>query len=68
VQITGIWGWPKVPMAVKQATAIIATDLFALKDAPFGAEGQADFVTSIGDNRRATRLLEPYRRAPVLVA
>lgn len=68
VQITGIWGWPKVPVAVKQAAAIIATDLFALKDAPFGAEGQADFVTQVGDNRRAMRLLDPYRRQAVLVA
>lgn len=68
VQITGIWGWPKVPMAVKQATAIVATDLFALKDAPFGAEGSADFTTVVGDNRRAMRLLDPYRRSPVLVA
>jgi hypothetical protein len=75
VQITGIWGWPKVPLAVKQATAILATDIFALKDAPFGAEGHADFVTHVGDdgrrfgdNRRATRLLDPYRRQAVLVA
>ena len=55
-------------MAVKQATAIIATDLFSLKDAPFGAEGPADFVTQVGDNRRATRLLDPYRRSAVYVA
>lgn len=68
VQVTGIWGWPKVPMAVKQATAIIATDLFALKDAPFGAEGQAEFTTQVGDNRRAMRLLDGYRRQVVLVA
>lgn len=68
VQVTGIWGWPKVPMAIKQATAIIATDLFSLKDAPFGAEGQADFVTQVGDNRRAMRLLDPYRRTVVQVA
>lgn len=68
VQITGVWGWPKVPMAVKQAAAIIATDLFALKDAPFGAESNGEFTTQVGDNRRAMRLLEPYRRTVVLVA
>jgi hypothetical protein len=68
VQLTGIWGWPKVPTAVKQAAAIIATDLFALKDAPFGAEGSAEFATQVGDNRRAMRLLEPYCRNTVLVA
>lgn len=68
VQITGIWGWPKVPMGIKQAAAIIATDLFALKDAPFGVEGQAEFTTQVGDNRRAMRLLDPYRRMAVLVA
>ena len=68
VQVTGIWGWPKVPPAVKQATAIVAADLFALKDAPLGAEGAAEFTTQVGDNRRAMRLLDPYRRYPVLVA
>lgn len=67
VQITGIWGWPKVPMAVKQATAIIAADTFTLKDAPFGVEGHGDFAQNVGDNRRAMRLLDPYRRNVVLV-
>lgn len=63
-----VFGWPNVPMGVKQGAAIIATDLFALKDAPFGVEGQAEFVTQVGDNRRAMRLLDPYKRMAVLVA
>jgi hypothetical protein len=68
VQITGVWGWPKVPRAIAQATAIIAADTFKLKDAPFGVEGSGEFAQSVGDNRRALKYLDPYRRFSVLVA
>lgn len=68
VQITGIWGWPKVPPAIRQAAAIIAADTYKLKDAPFGVAGQGEFTVNVGENRRAQRLLDPYRRFPMLVA
>jgi hypothetical protein len=68
VQVTGIWGWPAVPRAIKTAAAIVAADTFSLKDAPFGVEGNGEFTFQVGDNRRALKFLEPYRRYSVLVA
>lgn len=68
IQVTGVWGWPKVPHAVRQAAAIVAADTFALKDAPFGVEGAGEFTIQVGENARALKFLAPYRRNPVLVA
>lgn len=68
VQVTGVWGWPRVPTAVRQAAAIIAADTFSLKDAPFGVEGAGEFTIQVGENARALKFLAPYRRNPVLVA
>lgn len=67
VQITGVWGWPAIPEAVKQAAAILAEDTYKLKDAPFGVAGEGEFTVRVGDNRRAMAFLAPYRRMPVLV-
>lgn len=68
VQITGIWGWPKVPSAIRSAAAILAADVYKLKDAPFGVAGEGEFLQQVGENRRALKLLEPYKRFSVLVA
>ncbi len=68
VQITGIWGWPKVPAAIRSAAAILAADTYKLKDAPFGVAGEGEFLQQVGENRRALKLLEPYKRYAVLVA
>jgi hypothetical protein len=42
IQVVGVFGWPAVPLAVKQAALITAEDLFKLKDAPFGVAGISD--------------------------
>lgn len=68
VQIVGVFGWPAVPAAVKQAALISAADLFKLKDAPFGVQGFGDFAMRVRENTRATSLLAPYCRRPVLMA
>lgn len=68
VQVTGIWGWPKVPSAIRSAAAILAADVYKLKDAPFGVAGEGEFLMQAGENRRALKLLEPYKRYAVLVA
>jgi hypothetical protein len=68
VEVTGIWGWPKVPSAIRQAAAIIAADTFKLKDSPFGVEGQGEFTVNVGENRRALKFLDPYKRFSVLIA
>lgn len=68
VQVTGIWGWPRVPSAIRSAAAILAADVYKLKDAPFGVAGEGEFLQQVGENRRALKLLEPYKRYSVLVA
>jgi len=67
VQITGVWGWPKVPPAIRTAARIIAADTFRLKDSPFGVAGEGDFTVQVGENARALKFLKPYRRDVVLV-
>lgn len=63
IQIDGVFGWPKVPQAIRQATLIAATELFKLKDAPFGVAGFGDFgPVRIRDNPVVARLIQPYMR------
>jgi hypothetical protein len=68
VQVTGIFGWPAVPMAVKQAALILAEETLKLKDAPFGVAGFGEFGSiRVRENPAVARLLGPYRRYPMLV-
>lgn len=67
VQVVGVFGWPTLPAAVKQAALILAADVFQLKNAPFGMHSFGDFAMRVRDNPRAMMLLAPYRRSPVLV-
>jgi hypothetical protein len=61
IQITGVFGWPAVPSAVKQATLIAAADLFRIKDAPFGVAGFGEFgVVRVQQNPRVLQLLRRY--------
>lgn len=39
VELTGRFGWPAVPTAIKQATLLQAERLFKRKEAPFGVAG-----------------------------
>lgn len=69
IQITGVWGWPAVPYAVKQATLIVASELFKLREAPFGVAGFGEFgVVRVRENPMVNKLLMPYKLTPVLVA
>lgn len=61
IQVTGVFGWPAVPLAVKQAALIAAADLFKLKDAAFGIAGFGDFgVVRIQSNPRVMSLVKRY--------
>lgn len=68
VQITGVFGWPAVPRAVKTAAQMLAAETFRRKDAPMGVAGEGAFVQSFASNVTALNLLGPYRRNPVLMA
>lgn len=67
VEITGVWGWPSVPWAIKKAAEIIAAETFKLKDSPgMVAAGYEDFEVSMLDaaaRRRFARFANPYRRS-----
>jgi hypothetical protein len=68
VQITGVWGWSKVPYSVREASLILAADYFKLKDAPFGVAGLGEFGTiRVRENPRVMSLLGPYKRNLFLV-
>lgn len=63
VQVTAQWGWAAVPDPVTEACAMIAADLFHLKDNRFGVAGVNDFgPIRVGENRVASGMLNPYRR------
>ena len=42
VRITGVWGFPSVPVAIKQATVIQSSRLFKRLDSPLGIAGFGD--------------------------
>lgn len=64
VRITGTWGWPTIPVAVKQATVIQASRLFKRLDSPLGVAGFGDMgairVSRFLDSD-VEQLLMPYR-------
>lgn len=65
VKVTGTFGWPSVPAAVKQAALIQAGAIFASRTAPFGAIGGEQLGgvirMSAALHPEARVLLEPYR-------
>lgn len=69
IQITAVWGWPAVPMAVRQAALVLAADQFKLKDAPFGVAAEGAFLThnTLSASQQANTLLKPYKRDAVLI-
>lgn len=60
IQVTAVFGWPAVPLAVKQAALIASADLFRLKDAPFGIAGFGEFAVRIQSNPRVMALVKRY--------
>lgn len=64
VTVTAMWGWPAVPSPVKEATRILATDLYRMKDSQFGVAGFGEMgVMMVRENRTVANLLKNYRRA-----
>jgi hypothetical protein len=65
VKVTGVFGWPSVPAAVKQAALIQAGAIWSSRTAPFGVIGSQDLGgvlrMSAALHPEARVLLEPYR-------
>jgi hypothetical protein len=54
VKVTGVYGWPSVPIAIKQACIIQASRIFKRLDSPLGIAGFGDLGAI-----RVTRDLDP---------
>lgn len=68
-EITAKWGYAAVPEQIRQATTMLASELFAMRNAPLGVAGVGDFgVVSVQQNREVTKLIAPFRKAPVGIA
>ncbi|WP_432001227.1 phage head-tail connector protein [Streptomyces sioyaensis] len=68
VQITARWGWAAVPQPVKEATLILAEEIWKMKDAPFGVAGFGEFGSiRVRENPKVAALLMAYKRKAVLV-
>lgn len=63
VQVTATWGWPVVPLPVKQACQILAVDHYKSKDLTGGIAGFGELgpVRIAAFNPLARALLEQYR-------
>lgn len=64
IEVAGVWGWPSVPVDVKQACRILVAEVAKLQDAPFGVSGND--LTGVQYAPRqmpsaAKRLLDPFR-------
>jgi hypothetical protein len=55
VKVVGVFGWPAVPQAVKQAALIQAGAVWSSRTSPFGVIGSVD----LGGILRQTRALHP---------
>ena len=66
VKVVGVFGWPAVPPAVKQAALIQAGAVWSSRTSPFGVIGSADLGGILRQTRalhpEAQVLLEAYRR------
>lgn len=61
VKVQGTFGWPAVPPMVKQACLLIASDLFKLREAPFGQAGFAEYgVAKSTAEPMIADMLRPY--------
>jgi hypothetical protein len=64
VQIAGVWGWPSIPTAVKQACIILSMRQFKRYDSPTGVMGFGDLgVMRVGRvDPDVEKLLMPFSR------
>lgn len=69
LQVTARWGWTAVPAPVKEATLILAEEIYSLKNTPFGVGGYGQFgIIRARENPMVLTRIMPYILQPVLVA
>lgn len=64
VQVTGTFGWPSVPDAIKQATILLSIRIFKRLDSPLAVAGFGDLgVVRVGRvDPDVDSLIHPYKR------
>lgn len=67
VQVTARWGWPSVPLAITEATLLMAGRLFKRGDSLLGVAGFTDMgvITVRGVDPDVDHLIQPFRRMAV---
>lgn len=71
IEISGTWGWPAVPLAVREACLLQSTRIFKRRYSPEGIAGYSEFgIVRVSGRLDADveTMLNPYRRTAVLVA
>jgi len=63
VQVTAKWGWPSVPVAIAEATALLSARIFKRYDSPLGVAGFGDLgaITVRRLDPDVEQLIAPYR-------
>ena len=63
VQVTANWGWPSVPVAIVEATALLSARIFKRYDSPLGVAGFGDLgaITVRRLDPDVEQLIAPYR-------
>jgi hypothetical protein len=70
VRVTAQWGWETLPVDVKQAVKMLASDTFQVKDARMGVAGSDQFgtIVRVRSNSLVEAKLKHFVREKVLVA
>lgn len=69
LRVTARWGWESVPAPIREATLILAEDVFKLKSTPFGTGGYGEYGRiKARENPNVWLRISPYVRDAVLVA
>ncbi len=71
IEITGTWGWPAIPAAVKEACLLQSSRVYKRRYSPEGIAGYSEFgIVRVSGKLDVdvAELLGPYRRSAVLVA
>jgi hypothetical protein len=64
VRVTGTFGWPSVPDAIKQATILLSIRIFKRLDSPLAVAGFGDLgAVRVGrSDPDVMAMIAPYRR------
>ena len=65
IKVTGVFGWPAVPDAVREATLLLAARYHSRRNTPLGVQvGKPEFgnLSIPGKDPDVERLLAPYRK------